>query len=205
MWRRTFGLALLIAGAAIAAACNADPVHTQEVQALGPEAPGVPAGPNHRAGQPCLVCHGPEGPAHTQFVVAGTVFYGPSSTPTAVPVGVENANVTIEDDTTATSTFQTNCVGNFYVRAQDWPAPGGPQFPLLVTISGTNQMGQTITDSMLSHIGRDGSCGSCHLLNDLPNDYDTPGLVHLAGVDDSNYTGDTQNCSPVPAQYGGGI
>lgn len=205
MRRRTFGLALLIPGAAVAAACNADPVHARQVQALGPEAPGVVPGPNHRAGQPCLVCHGPEGPASTQFLIAGTVFYGPSSTPTAVPVGVENANVTIEDDTTATFTFTTNCVGNFYVRAQDWPAPGGPQFPLLVTISGTNKAGQTVTDSMQGRIGRDGSCGSCHRLDDLPNDYDTPGLVHLVGVDDPNYSGDTQNCSPVPALYGGGI
>jgi hypothetical protein len=58
---------------------------------------------------------------------------------------------------------------------------------------------------MQSHIGRDGSCGSCHLLNDLPNDYNTPGLVHLSGADDPSYTGDTANCSPVPAQYGGGL
>ncbi len=205
MLRRTFGLAFLVVGAAIAAACNADPVHTSEVNALGPEAPGVPPGENHRAGQPCLVCHGPEGPAKTQFLVAGTVFYGPSSTNSAVPVGVEGATVTIEDDTTAIQTFQTNCVGNFFVRPEDWPGAGGPQFPLLVTVSGTNAKGQPSSVSMQSHIGRDGSCGSCHLLNDLPNDYNTPGIVHLSGADDSSFTGDTQNCSPVPAQYGGGL
>lgn len=72
------------AGAAVVAAiagCSTDPVHDAEVAALGPEVPGMPKSlyEYHRAGQPCLVCHGGEGPAHTQFSFGGTVFAGPFS------------------------------------------------------------------------------------------------------------------------------
>src|SRR5450432_160855 len=42
-----------------------DPVHDTAVSALGPEAPGVPKGPLHRPGQPCVLCHGPQGSATT--------------------------------------------------------------------------------------------------------------------------------------------
>lgn len=49
----------------LAAAC--DPVRSDAVAALGGEAPGVPHGPTHRPGQPCLL-------GHSNFAVAGTVF-----------------------------------------------------------------------------------------------------------------------------------
>ena len=54
--------------------CFVDPVHDEQVAALGPEPAGESPGPLHRPGQPCLVCHGGLGPAHQSFSVAGTVF-----------------------------------------------------------------------------------------------------------------------------------
>src|SRR5256885_5077120 len=61
---------------AMVVACN-DPVHDARVDALGPEIDGVPRGPLHRRGQPCLTCHGGSGPANTELSVAGTVFATP--------------------------------------------------------------------------------------------------------------------------------
>ena len=197
--RRTLLLPVpLLAALALAAACNADPVHTTAVNALGPEVAGFPTGEFHRAGQPCLLCHGGEGPASSQFVVAGTVFFGPAST--SPPVGVGNVNVTLEDDTQSQFTVQTNCVGNFVVRPGDWP--GHPQFPMLVTISGMPQT-QQLTLSMKSHIGRAGSCADCHQYPTDQNYFMTPGLIYMSAMDDPSYQGD-QTCavSPIPAGYG---
>src|SRR5690348_913971 len=70
LWER-----LLVVLAAIGASPScSDPVHSDEVAALGPEADGVRPGPLHRAGQPCMTCHGGSGPAGAVFAVAGTVF-----------------------------------------------------------------------------------------------------------------------------------
>ena len=72
-----------------------DPVHDQEVAALGGEAPGVPQGPLHRPGQPCNVCHGGIGPANLRFSVAGTVYqYSVSPSPAANGATVQLQDVT---------------------------------------------------------------------------------------------------------------
>jgi cytochrome c553 len=193
---------LLAAGlglTALAAACNTDPVHSDAVNALGPEVSGIPQGQYHRAGQPCVTCHGDEGPASTQFTMAGTVFYGPANT--ANPIGVGNVMVTLEDDTQSVYTAVTNCVGNFWVTSDQWP--GHPQFPVLVTIAGT--VGTYSAPSMQSHIGRTGSCADCHQYPTTNNFYQTPGLVHLFTQDSATYTGDgTCPVSPVPPGFGGG-
>ena len=54
---------LVFSTIAIALGACVDETHELQVQALGGEAPGVPKGPLHRPGQPCLVCHGEAGPA----------------------------------------------------------------------------------------------------------------------------------------------
>lgn len=191
----TLGLVLT----ALAAACTTDPVHSDAVNALGPEISGIPQGQYHRAGQPCVTCHGSEGPASAQFTIAGTVFYGPANT--ANPTGVGNAMVTLEDDSQSVYTAVTNCVGNFWVTSDQWP--GHPQFPVKVTISGT--VGTYSAPSMQSQIGRTGSCADCHQYPTTNNFYQTPGLIHLFAQDNASYTGD-QTCpvSPVPPGFGGG-
>src|SRR6202020_2306636 len=95
---------------ALAGACDANPVHDNEVAALGPEPTGSP-GPDHRPGQPCLVCHGGSGPASLQFAVAGTVYQAQSG----AAVGQNGAVVSLNDTNGVTATATTNSVGNFWV------------------------------------------------------------------------------------------
>jgi len=146
-------LAASLAGAAGAGAGCYDPVHDQQVAALGPEAPGVPPGPTHRPGQPCLVCHGGQGPAKVVYSVAGTVFQYPypSSTTPAVDAGVQ-----LEDSTGSFYAAYTNAAGNFYVPASSW----GPVYPISVPRL-ADPTGQN-PEQMLTLINRDGSCASCH-------------------------------------------
>ena len=190
-------LPLALVGAttlAAAAGCDADPVHTAQVNALGPEAPGIPVGQYHRAGQPCGVCHGGEGPASVVFTIAGTVFYGPGTT--SAPVGVANATVYLEDDSSSQHQVTSNCVGNFFIVPSDWT----PQFPVLVTVAGTPS-GMYSQVSMQSIIGRSDSCGTCHLYPTTGDFFETPGLIHLVGQDDATFQGDTA-CAVKPVPVG---
>ena len=195
---RTSGiLALALAAAAAAPSCS-DPVHDDEVKALGPEYPGIPPGEYHRAGQPCTVCHGPEGPAQTQFSVAGTIFWQPYVTTNGQnqsSIGANNVTVSLVDDTGRQEQVVTNCVGNFWITPGDYPAA----FPLLVTVFGPGGL----TASMgTAQIGRSGSCATCH--NDPPN-YNSLGHVHLTtGAIPPGQTNVTCPADPNLADLGGG-
>jgi len=106
-----------------------DPVHDAEVAALGPEAPGVSPGPTHRPGQPCLTCHGGQGPAGQTFVTAGTVFesqYTPSVPLLKDYTPVNGGLVHLVDANGNGFDAKTNSVGNFYVTTDQW----NPAFPL---------------------------------------------------------------------------
>jgi hypothetical protein len=146
--------------ASIGGACDDDPVHDAQVAALGGEITGIPQGPYHRAGQPCTVCHGPEGPAATQFSMAGTVFDMPSDL-----VGVGNIQVLLVD-AAGTSPPQgsviTNCVGNFYVTPDMWT----PSFPVLAGLASGSMMA-----TMTTQISRATSCAECH--------YDPPSTMSV--------------------------
>jgi hypothetical protein len=155
---------LLALAAAFAFAGCQDPVHENEVAALGNEAPGVSPGPTHRPGQPCLVCHGGEGPGNPQFAIAGTVYQVPTAT-----IGMNGATVKATDVNKSSASATTNSVGNFYIAASDY----SPTYPVDVEIDD----GQVQT-KMLTHIGRDGACASCHFDPPGPT---TPGHVYLVG------------------------
>lgn len=156
-------LAVLALGAGIALAACVDESHELQVQALGADAPGVPNGPLHRAGQPCLVCHGGQGPASRQFVMAGTVFavQGQSAPAVGAQVGIEDVNGSFY-------TATTNEVGNFYITTNQW----APVMPAQAQVS----QGQN-NQQMVTHIGRDGLCAGCHTLTPGPT---SPGPVYLA-------------------------
>jgi len=156
---------------ALVSACG-DPVHTDAVSALGPEAPGVSPGPNHRPGQPCLTCHGGSGPAGRQFSVGGTVYmtqrnpYPDGGAPPASPPAV-GATVMLTDSVNSTHTATTNSAGNFFIYQSDW-APVAP-IGGVTTDGGVPDMNHAIQITqgtnlavMYSHIGRDGSCADCH-------------------------------------------
>ena len=131
------------------AAC-VDVVHEDQVQALGGEQPGVPPGPLHRPGQPCLVCHGGSGPASTQFSLAGTITLTQGQ-----PDPASGAQVTLEDISGNVVTFTTNQAGNFFVPLQSY----APQYPLQV--NGV-MLGMNPAPPMSTHISREGSCCGCH-------------------------------------------
>ncbi len=141
------------------AAC-ADPVHDNEVSALGPEQGST--GPEHRRGQPCLTCHGGSGPASAQFAMAGTVY-----AVKAQDAPLSGVDVTMTDATNSVKHATTNAAGNFYVAHDAW----SPSYPVHVKLS----LGGFDT-VMGTHIGRDGSCGSCHF---EPRGATTPGHVYF--------------------------
>jgi hypothetical protein len=127
---------------ALLGACVLDPVNDERSADLGDETPGIPQGPLHRAGQPCLACH-------DEMLAAGTVYaiHGESAP-------LRGVTVTLTDVSGATKAVTTNEVGNFFVEKNQWNAT----FPLHATVT----YGSTST-TMSSIIGRDGSCATCHL------------------------------------------
>ncbi len=130
------------------AIASCDPVHQEAVDDLGPEQAGVPKGPTHRPGQPCLVCHGGSGPGSPTFSVAGTVFRTK-----AERTGAAGVLVILADADGVTKAFRTNEVGTFYVQDSQW----APRFPLRAVVrNGTTDL------EMKTLINGDGSCGSCH-------------------------------------------
>jgi hypothetical protein len=164
----TAGAALL--AAAVAWSCG-DPVHDAQVDALGPEASGVPTGPTHRPGKPCLTCHGGQGPSSTELSVAGTIY----QTAAVDSPPLSGATVTIFDATQqpdggAPHTVVTNAAGNFFIKRSEW-APFFPLHDISVGYPGVSS-----PTLMHTNVGRDGSCGSCHF---DPKGATTHGHVYL--------------------------
>jgi hypothetical protein len=156
-------LASVVALSVVGLSCG-DPVHDEEVEALGPDPTGQPNGPTHRAGEPCLVCHGGQGPAHAQFSLAGTI-YGTKGMTDAV----EGAVVHLEDATNKIVTVTSNSVGNFYIPLSDY----APTYPLNnICIHGPSADSQT----MFTHVMKQGSCAGCHFGTPGPT---TPGPVFI--------------------------
>jgi hypothetical protein len=131
------------------AACI-DPVHDEQVEALGPEVAGVEEGEFHRPGQPCVTCHGEHGPGEPEFSVAGTVYLTRDGDAPA-----EKAIVTISDGVHPPYTLETNAVGNFYVEKKKYD----PVYPLTVHVKRTPD---AKLFPMRSLVRRAGDCGNCH-------------------------------------------
>lgn len=145
---RSLSFVTVVAPALLALAACYDPVHSDAVDALGPEVAGVPHGPTHRAGQPCTVCHGGDGPGSPEFSVAGTLY---TTLGSKVPLAA--GVVTITDARGQSRAVQSNEVGNFYVFKSEW----SPMFPLHVSIEA-----EGVRREMITAIGRDGGCAVCH-------------------------------------------
>jgi hypothetical protein len=126
-----------------------DPVHSDAVAALGGEIDGERPGPLHRPGQPCLTCHGSDGPGSPEMAVGGTVFDVRNS-----QNGASGATVVLTDATGDSRRPITNGRGNFYIFKREWD----PVFPLRVEVDYGGA-----SKKMTSRIGRDGSCATCHV------------------------------------------
>jgi hypothetical protein len=159
-----------------------DPVPDGQLAALPGENPAIPVGEYHRAGQPCVICHAPGGPASdSPFAIAGTVFQQPQNA-----IGLANATVAMTDTSGSTFTVQTNCVGNFFVPRPgtgDGGATWDPAFPIFVRIWDTS--GRSLT--MQGQIGRERSCANCHY--DAPAGslevFSSVGHLHLYAATDT--------------------
>lgn len=133
----------LIAAALLLAMCTFEPVGDEASADLGDEKPGVPEGPTHRPGQPCLVCHADD------YSAAGTIYAVKGDT-----VGVAGASVLLSDRDGKSITLTTNAAGNFFVSKDAW----NPTYPIQTSVT----IG-SFTSTMSSIIGRNGSCASCHV------------------------------------------
>jgi hypothetical protein len=156
----------LIAVLLLCAACG-DPVHDAAVAALGPEAPGVPHGPYHRPGQPCLTCHGGDGPADVEMSFAGTIYaYQSGDAPAA------GATLRIVDAASQTYETTVNCVGNFWIPRGRFT----PVFPATTATTSGNR-----SRIMLTEMHRADSCSDCHV---SPASSRSPGQVWVLPASD---------------------
>jgi len=155
-------ITLILLGIAMMIACG-DPTHDNAVAALGSDPTGQPNGPTHRAGEPCLVCHGGSGPGSAQFSVGGTLYAVKGQ-----PDPLVNGTVHLTDATDAGFDIPTNSVGNFYATVDEWK----PVAPIHVRVTL-----DTAEADMISHVGRDGSCADCHTADAGPR---SPGPAYLA-------------------------
>jgi hypothetical protein len=161
-----------------------DPVKDRAIERLGGEDPAVPTGPEHRPGQPCVLCHSEGGPASNKpFVIAGTIW----DTNRADARGAEGVQIFFIDAASATRNYQTNAAGNFYIPEGEWSdltfpfktgivAKDGKQFP------------------MISTVNREGSCNFCHR--------PTPGSPYAIQGDDARES-IGQIYSTAPGAQGG--
>jgi hypothetical protein len=146
-----------------------DPVRERAIEALGLEAPDVPPGPLHRAGQACVRCHDGEDSAVPAYSFAGTVYVNATSQLAAANVSVE-----LLDAQGQSVTLTSNCVGNFYVEAERFR----PVFPVWTAVGlGDYRI------VMQSPIGRDGSCATCHAPSPTQR---TTDLVYLYSLPDES-------------------
>jgi hypothetical protein len=151
---------VLIVGLLVLASC--DPYYNEQIDALGGEAAGVRRGPEHRPGQPCLLCHDGAVGNPNRFSVAGTVYLNATDLVPAV-----NATVILTGADGKVFKANTNKAGNFYVN----PSQFTPINPMKVEVDYSNYKAV-----MQSHVGRDGSCAGCHF---DPVSSSSPGHVYV--------------------------
>jgi hypothetical protein len=145
---------------ALLAGC-ADPVHDAAVEALGGEASGVPKGPTHRPGQPCLTCHGGDGPGgDLTMSFGGTLFLHAAGDDEAV-----GATIRVVDARARSYETTTNEAGNFWIPESEFV----PEFPVNTAVT----LGR-YSRVMKTWIRLDGSCNSCH---GGAENYDSPGQL----------------------------
>lgn len=178
-----------VAFAASMLSCS-DPVLDDAIAAQGNETAEIPKGPLHRAGQRCVVCHQEGGTAADfPYTVAGTIFAQPGR-----QVGVDGAEVRMTDADGTKHTAKTNCVGNFFVKPDEW----SPKFPVLVEVAKGN-----LRRSMRSPIGREPSCAGCHVPQ-LPvsDPASQVGHVYLFAGDEPGFPEGALDCAVDPKAPG---
>lgn len=166
-----------------------NPSFDVQIEQLPPDTVGP--GPNHRPGQPCLLCHGPYKGASPQMSLAGTVFktittqdtyglppdYAEYTAALKEATGLQGVSIKVYDPSgKINGVLPTNSrqvelksleSGNFFFKTIEF----SPNFPLGARMD-CPDVGQQFT--MISRISRDGSCNGCHALR---KDQGSPGWL----------------------------
>lgn len=154
-------LALAVGLVAAASTSCTDPVRDAAVAELGPEDPNVPVGPDHRPGQPCLVCHSENGVASgSSMAVAGTVYTDKDG-----KKGLAGVEVSFVDARNGgpIEKIVTSASGNFYVPVAKWPPEVSYPFRVAIVKNGK------VLEAMAGTVNREGSCNYCHRPPDAPS------------------------------------
>ncbi len=135
--------------------------------------------PEHRPGQFCLLCHGPDYAAEgARFALAGTVYLRKGDL-----TGVEAARVALRDAAGREFDVLTNRTGNFMISVEpglDQPRDRGrgqlaipfpPSYPIEVSVTASSR-----EIKMRSRIQREGSCNACHSPPESPS---SPGRIYV--------------------------
>jgi len=155
--------AIAALGAAIGSGCS-DPTRDRQIEALGPDT--ETPGPDHRPGQPCILCHSEGGPAESKaFAIAGTVY----KTSKVGEDGIEGVVVQFiaANDSKPVALPSTGPTGNFFVPVEDWP---DIVFPIRVALY--NNEDDPPVQTMKSLINKEASCNFCHRPNVDPKKTD---------------------------------
>ena len=184
-------IGLVLALAPLAAAC-ANPAVDARIEELGEEPnPDLTDFQYHRAGQPCVLCHGEYEEEEPIMSVGGTIF---QTRQKRIPV--DGAVVRVWDSSgEAARTTTTNCVGNFWFPKEEWD----PLFPLHVEVEYTVLVDGNPTKKiqpMAGRIGRDGSCAACHA--DSKPTQGTPGRVFCTADETAAFPSIPADCPIQP-------
>jgi len=205
LFSRLFVAASVLAVAGIGSSCNFNPVHRAGVNNLGPERDDLyPVESEfHRPGEPCALCHSKDGPADSEFVLAGTIFWwdDPGDQQNrSYNDRVDQAYVRVLDANKTKKCFVTNCNGNFFVRPEQFPRI---TFPLLISVErtkapGKDDVNQVAYRRMTGHIGREPSCAICHIQG--IRDFGSPDQIRLFDTEAAFKAANikTAECPPPP-------
>jgi len=162
---RTRAIAFVVVVTFAIGGCIGTSPEQQEADALGPDYGRYESGPYHRAGFPCLKCHGDlwwqRGPV---MELAGTIYQRSSG-----DAASRDAAIEITDASGHAFTASTNSAGNFFVvvagkQPQQYSdgsveIPWHLDFPLSVRLRGRTR---DEDQPMRSHIWKERNCATCH-------------------------------------------
>ncbi len=166
-------LLLSIAAAALASSGCEDPYLDNLIEELGEEQNGYAPSEIHRPGQPCVLCHSEYEGAEPILSFGGTLFAEPlGKLPLAM---LEGYTIRLIDSEQQTKNLPTNRCGNFFITKEEFD----PAFPVRAELWGPAAPGSEDIVQLIpmsTRIGRDGSCGTCHVHPASPF---SPGVVFV--------------------------
>ena len=162
---------LAFIGLLIVAGCE-DPYLDNIIEELGEEQEGFAPSDVHRPGQPCLACHSEYEGAEPLLSFGGTLFAEPLTVDGDL-ILLSGYTIRLIDSEGTSRDLKTNRCGNFFINRDSFD----PAFPVRAELFDAE--GETQLVTMATRIGRDGSCGTCHI---NPAGPFSPGVVFVPNV-----------------------